>query len=235
MRIHLPLLAVAVAAAAPADAATRNFGITGFERVRVEGPFKVQLTTGVAPFASASGSAAGIDRVAIDMVGRTLVIHSNISAWGGSSNSDSVGPVEVRIGTHELSGATLSGSGSVQINRVKGLSFVAAVEGSGALGIASADVDQLNVSMIGTASSVVAGRTGTLKLTARGVSSFDGSALVAKDATIGAEGASTVKTTVTNSAKIEGSGPATVTLDGKPACTAKLSGSASVSGCRASQ
>jgi hypothetical protein len=51
----LSAAAMALAFAAPAGAATRNFGITGFEKVRIEGPFKVRLTTRVAPFASATG------------------------------------------------------------------------------------------------------------------------------------------------------------------------------------
>ena len=235
MRICFSAFALAIACAAPAAAGTRNFGITSFERIRVEGPFKVQLTTGVAPFAKASGSAAGLERVAIDVIGQTLVVHGNVSAWGGYSSSDDVGPVEVNIGTHDLTAATLNGSGSLQIDRVKALSFNAAVQGSGQLGIGQADVDQLNVAMIGSASSVMGGRAGTLKLTARGVSSFDGSALVAKDATIGAEGASTIKALVTNSARVEGAGPATVTLSGNPACTSRLSGAATVAGCRKSQ
>ncbi|MFL6830173.1 MAG: hypothetical protein ACJ8D5_06085, partial [Sphingomicrobium sp.] len=83
MRIFL-LAPIAVAAlVSPANAATRNFGITSFEKVRVEGPFKVKLTTGVAPFASASGSPAAIDKVAIEMRGNTLLVHASSSSWGG--------------------------------------------------------------------------------------------------------------------------------------------------------
>ena len=70
------------------------------------------LTTGVAPFASASGSAAALDRVAIDVQGRTLVVHSNRSSWGGYPG-EATGPVEISIGTHELSAAWLNGSGSL--------------------------------------------------------------------------------------------------------------------------
>ena len=56
MRTFLFAVAAVATLASPAAAATRNFGITSFEKVRVEGPFKVTLTTGVAPFARASGS-----------------------------------------------------------------------------------------------------------------------------------------------------------------------------------
>ena len=44
MRTFLIAAFATLALAAPAGGATRNFGITSFEKVRVEGPFKVILT-----------------------------------------------------------------------------------------------------------------------------------------------------------------------------------------------
>src|SRR4051812_46928137 len=120
MRTHLPLLLTILALAAPAAADTRNFGITSFDKVRVDGPFKVTLTTGVAPFARATGSGAAIDRVAIEVRGNILVVHNNASSWGGYPGRDS-GPVEIILGTHDLSSAWLNGSGSLSINKVKAL------------------------------------------------------------------------------------------------------------------
>jgi hypothetical protein len=238
-RMRIPALLIAACAAAacaaPASAATRNFTVTGFEQVRVEGPFRVKLATGVPPSASATGSQSALDRIAIDTVGRTLVIHSDISAWGAESSSDDSGPVEIRIGTHDLSSAALTGSGSLEIDKVTALSFNASAQGSGEIGIAKADVDQLSVSLTGTASAVVAGKAGMLKLTTLGSSAFDGTALVAKDATISAQGAATVKVGVSDSATVQASGPATIILTGNPGCTSHVGGSASLVGCRASQ
>ena len=235
MRTRLPAFLIAILCAAPASGATRHFEIAGFEKLRVEGPFRVKLTTGVPTSASVSGSQAGIDRVAVDLIGRTLVIHNNLSSWGGSSDSDNAGPIEVQIGTHDLNAVMLTGAGLLQINEVKGLSFDVSVQGSGQVSIDRADVDQFNVGLVGTASSIIGGRAGMLKLNTQGVSSFDGSGLIAKDATIAANGAATIKVDVTNSAKIDASGPATVTLTGNPACITKLGGSASVAGCGRSQ
>ena len=109
---HLPALCLLILAAAPADAATRNFGVNGFDRIRVDGAYKVRVTTGVAPFAIASGSAAALDGIAIDVQGRTLVVRSSRQSWGGYPGT-SKGPVEISIGTHELSAAWINGSGTV--------------------------------------------------------------------------------------------------------------------------
>ena len=234
MRTFLTAAALVSSFAAPADAATRNFGITGFDKIRIEGPFKVRLTTGVAPFASATGSPAAIDRVAIDMHGNTLVVHRNTSSWGGYPGQDP-GPVEISLGTHDLISAWLSGSGMLGIDRVKGLSFDLSVQGSAAATIGQTNVDQLNVAVVGTGSATLAGHAGKMTAVVRGISSLDAANLAAKDATIGAEGTATIAANVSDSVKIDGSGPATVKLTGGPACTLRVSGSASVSGCKSTQ
>lgn len=230
MRIFL-IAAVLLAIAAPAGAETRNFGITSFEKVRVDGPFKVRLTTGVAPFATATGSPAALDRVAIEVRGNTLVVHNNLDSWGGYPGKDA-GPVEVSLGTHDLSAAWLNGSGMLSIDRVRGLSFDLSVQGSGAGDIGLAAVDQLNVSVVGTASARLAGRAAKMTAVIRGISSLDASSLAAKDATLGADGAATISASISDSVTIDASGPATVRLTGGPSCTLRVAGSASVSGCR---
>ena len=225
------LLLLAFAVSAPSAAATRNFGVSGFDRVRVDGPYAVTLTTGVAPFAIASGSQTALDAVSIEVQGRTLIVHINRSAWGGYPGKDS-GPAEIKLGTHDLSAAYLNGSGRLQIDKVKALAFELSVQGSGLASIGDADVDQLLVGVVGSASATLAGRTGKLTATVRGVSSLDASSLAVKDATISADGAATVKANITNAVKVDGTGPATIVLTGDPACISRLSGSASVSGCR---
>lgn len=223
------------ATASPALAANRNFSVTSFTKVRIDGPFRVTLATGVAPVASASGSAEALDHVAIDVEGDTLVVHINRSAWGsgsdaGSSHDD--GPVEVMVGTHDLSAAWLNGAGLLRIDAVKGLSFDLAVQGSGAVTIGHVDVDQLKVSISGTAAAKLAGEALRLTAVVRGVAGLDAAGLTVKDATIGAEGPATVLATVTNSASVDARGTASVSLSGNPACTTRLIGSAGVTGCR---
>jgi len=230
MRIFLlavPFLAIA----APAGAATRNFGITSFTKVRVDGPFSVTLKTGVAPFARASGSAAALDRVSIDVEGDTLVVHSNVSSWGGYPGQDS-GPVQVEVGTHDLSAAWLNGAGTLSIDRVKGLKFGLSVQGSGAGEIGNADVDQLDINVMGTAAARLAGRAGKVTAVIRGISTLDASSLASKDASLGAQGAAMISANVSDSVTVDANGPATVRLTGGAACTLRVSGSANVSGCR---
>jgi len=231
MRTFLFAIGVSLAFAAPAGAATRNFGVTSFTKVRVEGPFKVTLATGVAPFAKASGSSIALDRVDVDVQGDTLVVRSSASSWGGYPGTDP-GPVEISIGTHDLTNAWLSGAGTLAIDRVRGLSFALSVQGSGRAEIGSVDADQMSVSVVGSGSARLAGRAKKLIALARGLAELDAGGLAATDATIGAEGATTIDANVTDAATVDASGPATIRLTGRPSCTLKVAGSTSVSGCR---
>jgi hypothetical protein len=231
MRIFIPLIAIPACFPTPADAATRNFGVSGFDRIRVDGPFNVRLTTGVAPFAIASGSAPALDSVSVDVQGRTLVVRGNRASWGGYPG-EAKGPVEITIGTHEINAAWVNGSGSLVIDKLRGMTFDLSVEGSGSANIGSVAVDQLKVSIAGTGTASLAGSAPKLTAIVRGISTLDASGLIAKDATIGAQGPATVKVTVTGTAKVDALGAALVDLAGRPACTVKAVGSATVNGCR---
>jgi hypothetical protein len=217
-------------AAAPAAAAERNYSVTSFDRIRVDGPYRVLLTTGVSPFAKASGSLEAIDAVSIDVQGRTLIVRGNPSSWGGYPGA-APGPVEIKVGTHELSSAWLNGAGSLAIDRIEGLSFDLAIQGSGSASIREAEIDQLEIGISGAGSATVAGTAPKLTAVVRGTSSLDAAALRAKDVTVGAEGPSTVRVHASGTAEVDARGLSTVEVAGGAACTVNAQGSATVTGC----
>jgi hypothetical protein len=88
------------------------------------------------------------------------------------------------------------------------------------------------ISISGAVTSRVAGKA--LKLTAivRGASNLDASGLAAKESLLSAAGPAQLSAWASETAKIDAAGVAQVQVTGNPACTIKLRGSASVSGCR---
>lgn len=234
MRIILSAMALATLAGigVAADAATRNFGVNGFDRIRVDGPYRVKLSTGVAPFAKAtSSSASALDGLAIEVQGRTLVIRNSRKSWGGYPGQSS-GPVEIVIGTHELTAAWVNGAGTLEIDKLRGLAFDLQVHGSGAARVDSLDVDQLKVAISGTAAASLTGTSKKLTASVLGVSTLQATALSSKDATFSANGPATVRATVTETAKVNAQGPSSVELTGNPACIVNAAGSANIIGCR---
>jgi hypothetical protein len=228
--LHLALLG-ALIAGTPAKAAERNYTVTDFNQIRVIGPFKVRLTTNVAPFARASGNSAALDGVAIDVNGRVLTVRRNSSASSGYQGRPT-GPVEIEIGGHDLASAGVIGSGSLDVSGVRGMAFSLSIEGAGAARVSDVAVDQLKVWIAGTGSASLAGAAKSATLLVRGMSALDGSALSIDNVTLGSEGPSMVRLTVTDTAKVDAKGVSQVELLGSPACTVKAAGSATVSGCR---
>lgn len=236
---RLPLLALLVVASLPAPSATRaappaakrNYSVTDFDRIRVDGPYQVSVKTNVAPFARATGSQASLDGVSIKIEGRTLVIRAGSGGWGGYPGENR-GPVTIEVGTHGLRTGWINGAGALMIDQISGLSFDLSILGPGTASIADAQVDQLKVGIAGAGSVRLAGQAAKLTTTVRGTSSFEGDGLRVKDAVIGAEGPSVVRANVSNSAKVDATGLASVTLTGSPACTVKAQGSANVTGCK---
>ena len=164
------------------------------------------------------------------MRGDTFVVHNDLDSWGGYPGKD-FGPVEISLGTHDLSAAWLNGSGALSIDRVKALSFDLSVQGSGAGEIGQASVDQLSVSVVGTASAKLAGQAAKLTAVIRGISTLDAAALSTKDAALGADGAATIAANVSNSVDHRRQGSSHSPPRRKPRLHLRVSGSASVSGC----
>jgi hypothetical protein len=218
--------------AAPAEAATRNYSVTSFDRIRVDGPYQVTLKTNVAPFAKANGSQQALDAVSIRVEGRTLIVRADpAGSWGGYPGQER-GPVTIELGTSDLANALVNGAGALAIDRVKGLKFDFSIQGSGMLRIDQADIDQMRALLDGSASARLGGRAASINASIRGTSTFDAGALSVKDAVIVAEGPTVIRATITNSAKIDARGLTSVTVEGGAACTVKTQGSATVSGCR---
>src|SRR3546814_8890037 len=119
---RIMLAALALTATAPAQAAERRYTVTDFDRIRVDGPFVVTLATGKSPSATASGGSRALERVAIDVEGRTLRISPNRPPWGGYPGEQR-GPVEIVVTGHDLRAASVNGSGRLVIDEVEAMRF----------------------------------------------------------------------------------------------------------------
>ena len=117
MRTFLFTAVALVAIAAPAGAATRNFGITGFTKIRVDGPYKVSLATGVAPFARATGSGPALDAAGLAAADASIgaegaaTIDANVT---NEATVDATGPAVIRLTGRP--GCTLRTGGSTVVS-----------------------------------------------------------------------------------------------------------------------
>lgn len=217
----------ALAMAMPVAAAERGYSVTDFDRVRVDGPYKVTLATGRSPSGRAFGSAAAIDGVSVEMQGRTVIVRRNSQTWGSGAAAGG-GPVEVRLTGYAVRAASLNGAGSLAIDKLKGQSIDLSVAGSGALSVGAIEADRLNVAIVGSGRAKLTGKAATATLGVRGTGSIEAGALTVKDVKIAADGPGDIAVTATSSAGVVSNGAGNVAVGGDPACTVKSTGSGTV-------
>ncbi|UUR07403.1 head GIN domain-containing protein [Sphingomonas glaciei] len=225
---RLLALLLLTALAAPAGAAERRFTIISFDRIRMEAPFDVVLTTGKAPSARAEGPVGALDTVDLRVEGRTLIIRQR-SSWNGAGKGV---PVRISLATPDIRAAILTGSGRLSIDRMTGLTANLALAGPGRIQVADLRADRLDLLAGGSGTVALAGAVKTGRIGTEGAVVLDASALQSDDLTLVATGSSEVRVAARRSVNLTASGAATVTLGGPVACIQKVTGAATVSGCR---
>lgn len=223
----LPFALLALAVAVPAAAAERNYSITDFDRVQIDGPYRVVLTTGRPSAARAEGSREALDLVSIEVQSGTLRVRRNRSTWGAQPDSPT-GPVTVTLATRDLRNASVIGSGSLDVDRAKGLRVDLSVSGSGRLTVGGIEADNLVVGLLGGGRITLAGRARQLRATLQGSGDLAAAGLTADDAQIASDTAGSVAVAVARTAKVTATGPGDVEILGSPTCTVQAKGSGQV-------
>jgi hypothetical protein len=223
----LPLALLALAAAAPASAAERRYPVTDFDRIEVEGPYQVTVRTGLSSSVRAEGSAAALERISVDVQGRTLKVRPNRSAWGGYPG-ERTGPVTLSLTTRDVRAAAVTGSGSLDVDRVRGLRVDVSVSGSGRLGVAAVDADILVVGLLGSGRIALAGRAKQLKATVQGTGDLVAAGLRADDAQVTADTAGRVALAAERTVRLKVRGPGDVEIAGNATCTIEGEGSGNI-------
>lgn len=215
------------AGAAPALAADRVLTVTSFDRVRVDGPYDVRVVTGRGPSARVSGAPTAIDRVRIEVQGETLTIRADGQGWG-ERREGATGPVVIRLTTPELRAASLSGSGSLAIDRMRTARANVALSGSGQVTVANVTADRLDLALIGAGTVRVAGKVADATATLNGAGALDGDALMVADLKLIVSGPGVAKLRASRSANIRAASSGPITVAGQAACTVSQIGSGEV-------
>jgi hypothetical protein len=225
---RVPIFLALAASAIPAAAAERRYSLTDFERIQIEGPYQVRLATGASTSGRATGSQQALDRVSVEVQGSTLRVRPNRSSWGGYPGKANDPPPTIILATRSLRTATVSGPGSLSVDKVRGLRLDLNLAGSGRIAIGSVDVDNLGLTLLGAGQVALGGRAKQAKLLVQGSASVDGRAFRADDVQLTAETAGTITLAAVRSAKVRSTGAGDVTISGSAACTVDAQGSGSV-------
>ena len=219
------ILLALVATAIPATAAERRYSIGDFDRIRVDGPYQVRLTTGSATGGRATGSQQALDRLTVDVQGTTLRIRANRSAWGGYPGEAGDPPPTIIVATRAVRAVTVSGSGGVSVDKVRAPKLDLSLAGSGRIAIGAVEVDALVHTQLGAGQLTLAGRAKLARFLVQGSGAVDAAAFRADDLQVNAETAGNVALGAVKTARIRSTGAGNVTITGNAACTVEALGS----------
>ncbi|UYY57461.1 GIN domain-containing protein [Sphingomonas sp. S2-65] len=211
MRILALAPLLTLAAAAPAE--QRSYMITSFDRLRVEGPFEVEVVAG-SPRAAAIGDRRTLDALSIRVDAGTLVVNTGVT--GGAR---SAGLAKIRIGAPALRAVTITGGAKVRIAELRASRLDLAVNALGTLDVASLLADDVRATLTGEGAMSLAGASARLRVRNLGTGSFDAAALTAEDADLVAQGDGGIRVGVRYTARATALGTGAILVSGHPRCT----------------
>lgn len=215
MRYLLAALALTPAAL---HAEERRVMVTSFDRVRVEGPFTVDIRSGGSPGVTTRGAARALDGVEIRVEDRTLVIRSSPNGWGGWPG-DRTEAASVSVVTPRLVDLTVSGSGSARADKLQGLQVGVSLTGSGRVEVARIEADRLDAVLAGSGGLTLAGTARTAKLANTGVGTIEAAGLAVRDLNLQSESAGDTRAAASETARVAAMGTGSVVVAGNAACT----------------
>lgn len=220
-------IAVGALASVPGVAADRAMTVTDFDRLRVDGAFRVEVMAGRATSALISGTGDAVAATIVDVQGRTLTIRRNRVNWTGGS-TQTAQPATIRITVPALTSVGVSGAATVIIDRMAGMRVSVSQEGTGKLSVAKLTADKLDVAVVGSGTVELSGKVAGMTAILRGAVALDAGKLTVADLKLTSENAGIAMLTAARSADVNATGSGSVTVLGKPACTVRNIGSGSV-------
>ena len=224
---YAAIAAAALLAAGPASAAEKRYGLTSFEAIEVNADVAVEVVTRAPVSAVASGSPDALDRLSVEARDGRLII-SERQFPGDEKRRAPRGAVTVRVNAANLRSATIGGAGSLQIDRLKGTRVTIGLRGPGRLSVGAIDTDRLSAVMIGNGTMTLGGTAKTAQMTLSGAGVFDASALSVGALTFESEGAGDNVVRAVKTAAVTARGIGKTVVLGKPVCTVRNIGNASV-------
>ena len=225
MRRFLLLLA---ALPLPASAADRTVSVASFTRVRVEGPFVVEVRTGVSPSARASGDRDAVERVDVTQSGDTLIVRPGGVGWGERPTGAATRPLTIALGTLRLDGVAIGAGAQVRAGAMKGPRVDLTVTGAGKLSVERVDADQLVATVVGAGALDVAGKATSARVMVSGPGAIAAPELVAGDLTARVEGVGEIMVGARFTANVTTAGLGKVTVLGAPKCQIRAPAGGSV-------
>ena len=221
---HLMLAALA-GLASPGLTADRIFPATGFDKVDLAAAAAVDVHSGGQFAVRADGDPALIERLDINVRNGTLVI-----GWlpGRALTLNRNNKLHIAVTMPRISAATISGAGTLTVDRAEAPDFSATLKGAGTVRLAALHARHAQFNMIGAGQIVAAGSVGQIEARVNGVGAIEAAQLAARGGRFVMAGTGSIKARVDGPADVTMAGVGSVDVRGQVRCTVHKSGFGSV-------
>ncbi|MBB3983053.1 hypothetical protein GGR44_002733 [Sphingobium fontiphilum] len=204
-------------------AAPKNWsGLRDFDRIDLTGPDDVAVRQGRDFAVRAEGDPAAISQLEIRVVDGVLKIGRE-PRWNLGWSSDKGATIHVTMPA--ISGASLTGSGDLKVDRVDGKAMKAALTGSGNLTLGAVAVDLLQAELTGSGDIYAQGGAKSVEVSITGSGDFDGDALKAGGGKVEIMGSGNSRFASDGAVAISILGSGDANVKGKARCKADIMGS----------
>ncbi|WP_293976411.1 head GIN domain-containing protein [Sphingomonas sp.] len=228
MRIAILAGLLLVTASAPASAATRTFPVGPFDKVRSDVPFDVVVRTGGPIGVHAIGKDDVLARLHVFVRNGELVIDADKGRWYQNITIRKEDKVTINVSVPRLSGVALNGPGDMRVNAVRAPAVAIALAGPGNLSIDQVEAGRADVSLSGPGDIVLAGKSGSARVTGRGPGDVRGAQWTVNDVSVDLIGPGNIAVTALRTANVKLMGPGDVNIGGRPRCQVSKTGPGSV-------
>lgn len=220
---RLMLAALLLSAAAPACAAERDFPNTGFDKVDLAAVGKVNVHTGDRFAVHVSGDPKWLDLLNIRVVQGTLVI-----GWTREHLHTNGQNLHIQVTMPRISAATLSGAGTILVDRVESPDFSATLRGAGSIDLPVLHTERARFEMGGAGKITAAGSAGSVDANVHGFGTIELDGLAARAGRFDMSGTGSIKARVDGPADANLNGVGSIAVAGNPRCTVHKNGLGSV-------
>ena len=201
----------------------RTYAVDDFSGIDLSGGDDVDVRVGSGFSVRAEGPAADLDKLRIARDGDTLQIGRRHRGWDHGTEK-----VKLFVTLPRLAAASISGSGSMIVDRVEGAKLDIDIAGSGDLLLRALQVGDVSVSVAGSGNVTAAGMVKALAVDVAGSGSIKASGLTASTARVSIAGAGDVTAKVQGTASVEIMGSGDVDLGPASHCTVSKMGGGTV-------
>ncbi|MEN2748611.1 DUF2807 domain-containing protein [Sphingomonas sp. T9W2] len=167
---------IALALAAPAfPPAEKRLMLTGYDRIRVDGPFTVRVMAEPSATNRIVGEPAAIATVQVRVEGQTLVVVPARDDRGRPIVATGAAPV-IELRNDRLAAVALRGAGSIEVERTTAARVDLALTGDGMIRIGSLGSGSVQATLIGAGTIALAGKSGQGRFTINGPGTIDADA-----------------------------------------------------------